>query len=408
MSRYDVEAAVNRLRQLGVDTSTLHQDYYKIPLENIDLTKIEKAQPTNSKVISKHTIIVDSRQRDYSIYPYPSNYLVELMEPHRNVERIELIAAMMPKTEYNINSENNLLIVNIGGTVVNGVFVGGTTRQITLTPGQYLIGSNVTGSINYVADGTVPKFGLISELYKLLNLAFYGFGVYNFNVFLATIPGNAGGTGQNAAVLNRIVITNDQDTFSIDFRNNLYVPGSPFRVMGFNKQIYTSATNSVVIYGSADDGSCAASDLESGATHTITINAMSGIYDYNIKDDPKYLIMQLEFGNKSADRVESSDIATNQKFAIVIYDSNDPDNIQTYNSGTTDVKLTITRPPGNLKALKGSDFDKKILHFEPPLTLENFKISFYKYDNTYYDFHNREHLLTFELDVADYDPKYRY
>ena len=54
------------------------------------------------------------------------------------------------------------------------------------------------------------------------------------------------------------------------------------------------------------------------------------------------------------------------------------------------------------------DDDKKILNFEPPITLENFKISFYKYDNTFYNFHNREHMLTFELDVADYDPKYRY
>ena len=55
-----------------------------------------------------------------------------------------------------------------------------------------------------------------------------------------------------------------------------------------------------------------------------------------------------------------------------------------------------------------SDFDKKIVTFTPPITLENFKISFYKYDNTYYNFNNREHMLTFEIDVADYDPSYRY
>ena len=42
--------------------------------------------------------------------------------------------------------------------------------------------------------------------------------------------------------------------------------------------------------------------------------------------------------------------------------------------------------------------------------LETFKksLDFYKYDNTYYNFNNREHLLTFELDVIDYDPTYRY
>jgi hypothetical protein len=135
------------------------------------------------------------------------------------------------------------------------------------------------------------------------------------------------------------------------------------------------------------------------------------MYDYNLKDDPKYIIMDLEFGNKSADRTESSDIATNQKFAVILYDSNDPDNIETYDMSTnvnSSVQMKISRKPGNLKALKGTDFDKKILNFEPPITLENFRISFSKYDSTPYDFHNREHQLTFEFDVADYDPKYRY
>jgi len=121
--------------------------------------------------------------------------------------------------------------------------------------------------------------------------------------------------------------------------------------------------------------------------------------------------MQLEFGNRSAERIESIDFATNQKFALIIYDANEPDNIQNYNSTTTvdeSIQIGMSRPPGRLKALKGSDFDKKILEFSPPISLETFKISFLKYDSTYYNFHNREHLLTFELDVVDYDPTYRY
>ena len=60
MSRYDIEAALNRLQELGVDTAHLHQDYYKIPIENIDLSKVEKAQPTKGKVISKHTFDICS------------------------------------------------------------------------------------------------------------------------------------------------------------------------------------------------------------------------------------------------------------------------------------------------------------------------------------------------------------
>ena len=396
MSEYDLEAAIHRLRDLGIDTSTLHQDYYKIPLENIDLAKIEKDVPTRTKINSKHQIIVDSRQRDYSIYPLPNDYLVNLMEPHRNVDKIELIAAMMPKTEYNVNSDNNLMLVTINGV----------TEELYLNQGQYLIGSNVQGSINYNTNGNPVTSGLLAELMDTLNK--HTLSASSFNVFLATIPNKNGGTGLHASVLNRIIITNNSVPFKIDFTNSGYISDSPYRVLGFQRTVVSSAQNNVVIYGHDDLGSCTYTELQNGTKYTITTNAVNSIYDYDLLDDPKYIIMQLDFGNKSADRIESADIATNQKFAIIIYDANEADTIQTYNSSSTSVQIAVDRKPGRLKALKGSDFDKKIIVFDPPITLENFKISFYKYDNTPYDFHNREHLLSFELDIADYDPRYRY
>jgi hypothetical protein len=395
---YEIEEAFKRLHQLGVDVSDLHTDYNKIPLENIDLTKIEKELPKKSKVVSKHNIIVDSRQRDYTIYPSPNKYLVDLSEPHRNVERIELVAAMLPKTEYNINSENNLLVVTINSLTI----------PLYLTPGQYLIGSNVNGNIHYKSDGSGVFTGLLAELQRVLNA--HTNSANSFNVFLATTPGSMSGTGTNAAILNRIAITNSAVAFTIDFTNQYYSSGSPFRVLGFYKQVYTSSLN-CVIYGTDNVGTCTQDNLNAQTTHTLDINALLAVFDYDLKDDPQYLIMELEFGNRSAERVESTDITTNQKFAVIIYDSNEPDNIQNYNSNSssnTSLQIGFSRPAGRLKALKGTDFDKKIVTFNPPITVENFKISFYKYDDTLYNFNNREHLLTFELDVADYDPTYRY
>ena len=125
-------------------------------------------------------------------------------------------------------------------------------------------------------------------------------------------------------------------------------------------------------------------------------------------DDPQYIIMNLEFGDRSGQRVESTDIATDGKFAVIIYDANEPDNLATYNSSTAgNVQIAYDRKAGRLKALKGTDFDKKILSFDPPILLDTIKVSFTKYDNTFYNFLNREHMLTIELDIADYDPKYR-
>jgi len=395
---YDMQQAIDRLSQLGVNTSDLYQDYNKIPLENIDLTKIEKQLPKKSKVISKHNIIVDSRQRDYTIYPDPNNYLVNLSEPHRNVERLELVAAMMPKTEYNITSDNNLVILSINGL----------TQNLLLTPGQYLIGTNVQGNVHYTANGNTIFTGLLAEVQRVLNTHTNSGNA--FNVFLVTTPYVSGGTGPNAAILNRIAITNSSVSFTIDFTTMYYSSGSPFRVLGFYKQIYTSSLNNI-IFGTDNIGTCTQTNLNNETTHTISIQSILSVFDYDLKDDSQYLIMELEFGNKSAERIESTDIASNQKFAVIIYDSNEPDNIQNYNFtnvANSSVQIGLSRPPGRLKALKGTDFDKKIVTFTPPITLENFKISFYKYDNTFYNFNNREHMLTFELDVADYDPSYRY
>lgn len=392
---YEIEEAFRRLNQLGVDVSDLGVDYNKIPLENIDLTKIEKELPKKAKVVSKHNLIIDSRQRDYAIYQNPNSYLINLSEPHRNVERIELIACMLPKTEYNINTENNLMIVTINGI----------TQQLYLTAAQYLIGSNVQGTINYVSNGVPVYTGLLAEVQRVLNT--HSQSGTSFNVFLVTTPESDGGTGTNGAVLNRIAITNSAVAFTIDFTNTYYSNGSPFRVLGFNKQVYTSSLNNV-IYGTDNLGTCTPANLDAQTTTTISIQSIVSIYDYNLKDDPPYIIMELEFGNKVAERVESTDVATNQKFAVIIYDANEPDNIQNYNSSTTNVQTGTSRPPGRLKALKGTDFDKKIVTFNPPITIENFKISFYKYNDTLYEFHNREHMLTFEIDVADYDPMFRY
>jgi len=391
-----MQEALERLKELGAD-----MDYYKIPIENTDLVKIENEIPKKTKVISKHTIIIDSRQRDYNLYPNPNNYYISLFEPQKNVERIELIAVMLPKTEYNVTSQNNLLIVTVNGL----------TKQCYLTPGQYILGSNVYGTVEYTSTGSTSEtWGLLGELKNTLNNEFSG-----FDVFLATAPGPSDpiapstGTGINAAVLNRIVITNSDDAFSIDFTNNGYKNGSPYRLLGFPKKIITSAVGNY-IYGSSDTGECSTSDLQSGTTWPISINSIIANYDYNLLDDPNYSTLEIEFGNTLGERLEARDITNNRKFAVIVYDANEPDNIQTYNANASgsDVKARFDRRMGRLKALKGADFDKKIISFSPPIYLDNFKISFYKYDNTYYDFHNREHMLTFELDVADYDPTYRY
>jgi hypothetical protein len=362
-------------------------DYFKVGVEHVDPQKNQLELPKNVKITIKKTIVVDSRQRDYSIYPNPNNYYIDLFQTYRNVERLELIAVMIPKTEYNINNNNNKLNV-----IINGV-----SKVVSMTIGQYIIGSSTYGNVDFTADGNDPLFGLLAELKRVLDST-----GHTFKVFLCTAPSYSGGTGKNASILNRICITCDTP-FQINFASKC----SPFRILGFPCKLVSSGNN--VIYGSSISGECTASDLTNENTISVP-NSILATFDYNLYEDPQYIIMDLTINNNTMERIESKDISTNNKFCTVIYDANEPDNIVSYNSasgmGTQDVVFKALRNPGRLKALKGTDFDKKIIDFNPPITVENFQVSFYKYYNELYDFHNREHSLIFEIDVIEFDPRY--
>lgn len=70
--------------------------------------------PAHKPIISKHIFAIDSRQRDYNIYPNANSYSIKIPDRYRNVTGIELKAAMLPRTEYNVNSSNKYLDVVIG------------------------------------------------------------------------------------------------------------------------------------------------------------------------------------------------------------------------------------------------------------------------------------------------------
>ena len=70
--------------------------------------------PADKPIVSKHIFAIDSRQRDYNQYPNANNYNIHIPERYRNVTSIELKAAMLPRSEYNVNSANKYLDFSIG------------------------------------------------------------------------------------------------------------------------------------------------------------------------------------------------------------------------------------------------------------------------------------------------------
>jgi hypothetical protein len=75
----------------------------------------------------ERTIYVDSKNRDTGTWPSGSNYVLHLTDVVRNVSRVDLVAAKVPNTLYNLNSGSNVLTI----TGVSGV------SNVSVSPGFY-------------------------------------------------------------------------------------------------------------------------------------------------------------------------------------------------------------------------------------------------------------------------------
>ncbi len=87
-----------------------------LPLQqvNTDYDPLIIKAPTRNKThgsISKH-LVIDSRDRDYLLYPNSNKYRMELQTEYLNVTSLELTLAQIPNTFYNINQSNNLFYIS--------------------------------------------------------------------------------------------------------------------------------------------------------------------------------------------------------------------------------------------------------------------------------------------------------
>lgn len=105
--------------------------------------------PSDKPVISKHIFAVDSRQRNYDFYPEANNYSISIPDRYRNVTSIELKAAMLPRTEYNVNVANKHLDFSVGDFI---------NKIITTSPP--LVTHNVNGKTELYGQATNVRLNI--------------------------------------------------------------------------------------------------------------------------------------------------------------------------------------------------------------------------------------------------------
>lgn len=62
-------------------------------------------------------VTIASDQRDINIYPNPNHYSIKLDVPIRNVHSVFVLRSIIPKGEYVVNNNNNVLKLTINGTL---------------------------------------------------------------------------------------------------------------------------------------------------------------------------------------------------------------------------------------------------------------------------------------------------
>ena len=108
-----------------------------------------------------YIFLVDSKFRDKTAYPSPSEYSIDFAAPFRNVIGIDLLDAAIPRTEYSVETHTNTLVYTVGG--------GGVEKIASVEPGDYRLDEfAIALTASFVANGddvsvVVPTYYQISN-----------------------------------------------------------------------------------------------------------------------------------------------------------------------------------------------------------------------------------------------------
>ena len=153
---------------------------------------------------SNHTLVIDSKNRNLKFHPDPSNYDITFPIGYKNVTSLELKGSSFPKSEYNVNSSNNIIPFNIqdfitsatikdpGFGYINGVYtsiegvsvsppaISGTQAEVTIT-----VTNNKISSVIITIPGSGYLRGHYSGIGNTSNGFYKNFGA---SIYFSSIP----------------------------------------------------------------------------------------------------------------------------------------------------------------------------------------------------------------------------
>lgn len=113
------------------------------------------------RVEKEYVVYADSACRDFNLFPTTQEYYFKFPLPLYNVTSVDIIQAIIPRGEYQVNIHNQTFYVQEGAN---------TPLPVTLTIGDYatdaLLAAEITNQIN--AAGLLNTYLVTDSLYKLI------------------------------------------------------------------------------------------------------------------------------------------------------------------------------------------------------------------------------------------------
>jgi phage anti-repressor protein len=133
--------------------------------------KFMKELYSGGKFTKKYDLIVDSRDRDTDAYPNPNNYQIDFNEHYHDILSVELVSAIVPKSQYVINSSNNTIYFDEGSGVLTATIAVGNYTSSELAT-EIKTAMDLVGAKTYTVtvDSKTDKYTIAANVgtYDLL------------------------------------------------------------------------------------------------------------------------------------------------------------------------------------------------------------------------------------------------
>ncbi len=214
------------------------------------------------------------------------------------------------------------------------IAVIGNHYTANLRVGEYDIGGNP------IPPATLPN-NLLLEIQNSMNYAVNG-GAYNAastSPFVARLVsqyptltaaiGTPDASDTNACLFNRIQVIN--------------VNSSVWEFLWCSGPNKITSAASVLGFNTVDSGIGIAilAVVTGGGTLIPAGTAIRGCFDYNLKNDPDYVVMSVNINNKRMDRLKSPDDGLNDTFAVLLFDNNNPETLHDLTAAPTGSITTV-------------------------------------------------------------------